>query len=92
MILGVVVTTGATVWTGTVCAGVVCAGVVCAGVRLTTAVLELDFLSNLDELFLPDEYKSFLCAPTVIVTARNAIIITDFFITVFFNGLFPMQK
>jgi hypothetical protein len=84
MICGVVVTTGAA-----------CSydGSVYDGVRVTTAVEVCDD-DELDDfpLFLPEEYKSFLCAPAVIVTAINAINNTDFFITVSFCGFFPMQK
>ncbi len=67
-------------------------GAACEGVRVTTVVLELELWAEFCELFLPDEYKSFLCAPAVIVTAINANVNTDFFITVCFCGFFPPQK
>jgi len=83
MICGVVLTTGAACSTTG-------AGSVYEGVRVTVALVAED---ELDELpLLPDEYKSFLCAPAVIVTAINAMNNTDFFITVYFFGFFPMQK
>ena len=73
MIWGVDVTTGAACCTG--------AGSVYDGVRVTTAVCDADELEDCPVL-LPVEYKSFLCAPAVIVTAINAMNNTDFFITV----------
>ena len=51
------------------------------GVRVTTAVCDADEPEDFPVL-LPVEYKSFLCAPAVIVTAINAMNNTDFFITV----------
>ena len=58
---------------------------------MIVALCDVDELDELPVL-LPVEYKSFLCAPAVIVTAINAINNTDFFITVCFIGFFPMQK
>ena len=69
----------------------VAAGSVYEGVRVIVALCDVDELEALPEL-RPVEYKSFLCAPAVIVTAINAINNTDFFITVSFCGFFPMQK
>ena len=65
-------------------------GSVYDGVRVTVCVV--DGLEDFPVFDLPVEYKSFLCAPAVIVTAINAINNTDFFITVCFIGFFPMQK
>ena len=62
------------------------------GVRVTVDVCDVDELEEFPVFVLPVEYKSFLCAPAVIVTAINAINNTDFFITVCFIGFFPMQK
>ena len=77
--------------TGSTTAGSATAGSTYEGVRDTVDVCDVEALVDFP-LFLPDEYKSFLCAPAVIVTAINAINNTDFFITVCFIGFFPMQK
>lgn len=87
MIWGVVVTTGAALGV----TGSISTGSTVEGVRVTTAVLVVVLVLVVFPL-LPDEYKSFLCAPAVTVTAINAINNTDFFITVSFCGFFLMQK
>ena len=90
MILGVVVVLIAAA--GTVSCVTGAAGSTYEGVRVTVVTCDADVPEDFPVLVLPVEYKSFLCAPAVIVTAINAINNTDFFITVCFIGFFPMQK
>ena len=77
------------VWDWMVWAGTVWTGTVLEGFLVMT---DVSVPEDWFDLFLPVEYRSFLCAPAVIVTAMSAINNTDFFITVPFLGLFPMQK